>query len=83
MGSTPKREVASFFYKRDTKDIDATYQPELSTCVMMLDNIHTHVIVPDNNSPVEKTDGHSAHSIPTFPLPLPHPLPYRLPTAPH
>ena len=24
------------------------------TCVMMLDNLHTHVIVPDNKSPVEK-----------------------------
>ena len=45
---------------------------------------HRHHWRPSHRcTPSAASDGHSAHSIPTFPLPLPHPLPYRLPTAPH
>ena len=44
---------------------------------------HRHHWRPSHRcTPPAASDGHSAHSIPTFPLPLPHPLPYRLPTAP-
>ena len=44
---------------------------------------HRHHWRPSRRcTPPAASDGHSAHSIPTFPLPLPPPLPYRLPTAP-